>query len=131
MKIKLLDIEESVKKVSEEIVELNAKVDKLSDIIKSFLKSSLKYEPKQTEVLSITERAKELVTSIANKQYITFDGIPTEICPVCKAIAFESEQPEPGTHAYSIVYTCGSRVDAAYNSDEFHFYQSNKCKGIE
>ena len=134
-KIKLLNIEESVKKMSEEIIELNAKVDKLSDIIKSFLKSflksSLKYETQRTEVLSITERAKEIVTSIANKQYITFDGIPTEICPVCKAIAFESEQPEPGTHAYSVVYTCGSRVDAAYNSDEFHFYQSNKCKGIE
>ena len=41
LKIKLLDIEESVKKVSEEIMELNAKVDKLSDIIKSSLKSSL------------------------------------------------------------------------------------------
>ena len=83
------------------------------------------------KIQSRKDKMQELYESIINRQYVTFDGEPTDNCPMCQSLALLVEdQPEPGTHAYSIVYRCGSRVDAAYNSDEYHFYQSDTCKGV-
>jgi len=43
------------------------------------------------------------------------------ICPICnKGKALPNEkQPQPGTHAYTIVYDCGTKIDYAYGYDDY------------
>jgi hypothetical protein len=110
--------EKEIHELSEYIVGLEYKLDKLNDMI------NILSQPKDNWVPDYKIHMVQ--------PYIVYSGEPTDHCPMCEAVALpDKDQPQPGTHAYSIVYRCGSRVDAAYNSDEFHFYQSNECKGIE
>jgi len=89
------------------------------------------YEIQPVKAQSRKDRMNELYESIVNMQYVTFDGEPTDNCPMCQSLALPVEdQPQPGTHAYSIIYKCGSKVDSGYQSDEFNFYQSDECKGV-
>ena len=109
--------EKEIHELSEYIVGLEYKIDKLNDMIDTL-------EPKDNWVPDY-----KIHPVKPPEQYVVFKGTPKDRCVMCGAVALpDKEQPQPGTHAYTLLYTCGSRVDAAYNSDEFHFYQSNKCK---
>ena len=110
--------EKEIHELSEYIVGLEYKIDNLNDI---FIRTEDNWVPDY-----------EIQLVKPPEQYVVFKGAPKDHCVMCGAVALpDKEQPQPGTHAYSIVYRCGSRVDAGYNSDEFHFYQSDTCKETE
>lgn len=118
--------EKEIHELSEYVVGLEYKIDRLNDMI---ITLSSKSEPKD---IWIPDYKIHMINP--PEPYVVYKcgSGPTITCPVCGADTLpDKDQPEPGTHAYSIVYRCGSRVDAAYNSDEFHFYQSNVCKETE
>lgn len=114
--------EKEIHELSEYIVGLEYKIDRLNDMIDTL-------SPKSVFDNWVPDYKIHHVNP--PEQYVVYSGGsgPTITCPVCGADSLpDKDQPEPGTHAYSVVYRCGSRVDAAYNSVEFHFYQSNECK---
>jgi len=41
------------------------------------------------------------------------------ICPICNKgrVLPDEKQPQPGTHAYTIVYDCGTKIDHAFSHD--------------
>ena len=115
-----------IHELSEYIVGLEYKIDKLNDIIDTLS------TPAAPRDIWIPDYKIHMVNP--PEQYVVYSGSsgPTITCPVCGSDTLpDKDQPEPGTHAYTIIYTCGSRVDAAYNSNEFHFYQSEECKENE
>ena len=115
--------EKEILELSEYIVGLEYKIDKLNDMIDTL-------SPKSVFDNWIPDYKIQPVKP--QEQYVVYSGEPTDHCPMCQTVALpDKEQPEPGTHAYSIIYRCLSRVDAGYNSDEFHFYQSDICKESE
>ena len=51
-------------------------------------------------------------------------------CPVCNegTILPDDQQPQPGTHAYTIVFDCGTEIDYAYGDDNPEDVEpSHKC----
>ena len=116
--------EREIHELSEYIVGLEYKIDKLNDMVNTLS------TPSAPRDIWIPDYKIHIINP--PEQYVVFKGTPKDRCVMCGAVALpDKDQPEPGTHAYSIVYGCGSRVDAGYNSDESHFYQSNECKETE
>ena len=112
--------EKEIHELSEYIVGLEYKIDKLNDMVDTL-------SPKSVFDNWVPDYKIHMINP--PEQYVVYKGTPKEQCVMCGAVALpDKEQPQPGTHAYSVVYVCGSRVDAAYNSDEFHFYQSKECE---
>ena len=80
-------------------------------------------------------RLDELTLKFLEKYKITnrqqFDGDIPEKCQTCSAEQ-EEEQPQAGTHCYTIKYKCGSSADTAFGGEWYDYYcncsKINECK---
>ena len=49
-------------------------------------------------------------------------------CPICnKPPLPDEEQPQSGTHGYTTVYDCGTKIDRAFDAEEDDWDYSQKC----